>query len=59
MVLPLSGMCTGILTAFMKASVLVSGTSRVSYLKDNLLAGAGRLPDAAMRRRMVEYLERL
>jgi len=37
----------------------IPGTSRVSHLKDNLQAGAGRLPDAAMRRRMVEYLERL
>jgi aryl-alcohol dehydrogenase-like predicted oxidoreductase len=38
---------------------VIPGTSRVAHLKDNLQAGAGRLPDAKMRRRMVEYLERL
>lgn len=37
----------------------IPGTSRVAHLKDNLEAGRGRLPDAKMRRRMVEYLERL
>lgn len=37
----------------------IPGTSQVAHLKDNLQAGVGRLPDASMRRRMVEYLERL
>ena len=37
----------------------IPGTGRVAHLKDNLQAGVGRLPDAAMRQRMVEYLERL
>jgi diketogulonate reductase-like aldo/keto reductase len=37
----------------------IPGTGRSAHLKDNLGAGRGRLPDAAMRRRMVEYLERL
>lgn len=37
----------------------IPGTRRVVHLKDNLQAGVGRLPGAAMRRRMVEYLERL
>ena len=37
----------------------IPGTRRVAHLKDNLQAGHGRLPDAAMRRRMVEYLDRL
>jgi aryl-alcohol dehydrogenase-like predicted oxidoreductase len=37
----------------------IPGTRRVAHLKDNLQAGLGRLPDAATRRRMVEYLERL
>ncbi len=37
----------------------IPGTSRVAHLKDNMQAGIGRLPDATMRRRMVEYLERL
>jgi aryl-alcohol dehydrogenase-like predicted oxidoreductase len=38
---------------------VIPGTRRVAHLKDNVQAGMGRLPDAAMRRRMVEYLERL
>ena len=37
----------------------IPGTSRVAHLKDNLQGGIGRLPDAKMRRRMVEHLERL
>ena len=37
----------------------IPGTSRVVHLKDNLQAGVGRLPDAKMRRRMLEYLDRL
>lgn len=38
---------------------VIPGTGRIAYLKDNLAAGRGRLPDAALRRRMVEYLDRL
>ena len=38
---------------------VIPGTRRAAHLKDNLQAGAGRLPDAAMRRRMVEYLQSL
>lgn len=38
---------------------VIPGTRRVAHLKDNLQAGAGRLPDAGMRRRMLEHLERL
>jgi aryl-alcohol dehydrogenase-like predicted oxidoreductase len=34
----------------------IPGTSRVVHLEDNLKAGVGRLPDAAMRKRMAEYL---
>lgn len=37
----------------------IPGTGRVVHLRDNLQGGRGRLPDAAMRRRMVEYLDRL
>jgi aryl-alcohol dehydrogenase-like predicted oxidoreductase len=37
----------------------IPGTSRVAHLEDNLRAGAGRMPDAATRRRMKEYLDRL
>ena len=38
---------------------VIPGTRRVAHLKDNLQAGMGRLPDAAARKRMVEYIERL
>lgn len=38
---------------------VIPGTRRVAHLKDNLGAGMGRLPDAAMRRKMAEYLDRL
>ncbi len=38
---------------------VIPGTSRAAHLKDNVQAGMGRLPDAAMRRRMVEYIDRL
>src|SRR4029077_6066470 len=34
----------------------IPGTSRVVHLEDNLKAGLGRLPDAAMRKRMADYL---
>jgi aryl-alcohol dehydrogenase-like predicted oxidoreductase len=36
----------------------IPGTSRVAHLEDNLQAGSGRLPDAAMRRRMAQELSR-
>lgn len=38
---------------------VIPGTRRVAHLKDNVQAGLGRLPDAAMRRRMAEYLASL
>jgi aryl-alcohol dehydrogenase-like predicted oxidoreductase len=38
---------------------VIPGTRRVTHLTDNLQAGVGRLPDAAARKRMAEYLERL
>lgn len=37
----------------------IPGTGRTAHLKDNMQAGSGRLPDAPMRRRMAEYLDRL
>ena len=40
-------------------SCAIPGTRRVEHLKGNMQSGLGRLPDAAMRRRMVEYLKRL
>ena len=36
---------------------VIPGTRRTEHLKDNVQAGMGRLPDAALRRRMLEYLQ--
>ncbi len=47
------------LVAHPAVTCVIPGTRRVAHLEDNLQAGMGRLPDAAMRRRMVEYLDRL
>ena len=38
---------------------VIPGTRRRAHLEDNVQAGAGRLPDAATRRRMLEYLQQL
>jgi aryl-alcohol dehydrogenase-like predicted oxidoreductase len=38
---------------------VIPGTRRVEHVKDNVQAGMGRLPDAAMRKRMMDYLARL
>ena len=38
---------------------VIPGTRRVAHLKDNMRAGMGRLPDAATRRRMLEYFATL
>lgn len=38
---------------------VIPGTRRVAHLKDNMQAGTGRLPDAAMRRRMIAYFDAL
>ncbi len=35
---------------------VIPGTGKARHMSDNLLAGSGRLPDAAMRGRMVEHL---
>jgi aryl-alcohol dehydrogenase-like predicted oxidoreductase len=40
-------------------TVAVPGTARVQYLTDNLGAAQGRLPDAAMRRRMEEFIDKV
>jgi diketogulonate reductase-like aldo/keto reductase len=40
-------------------SCVIPGTRRVEHVKDNVQAGMGRLPDAAMRKRMMDYLARL
>jgi aryl-alcohol dehydrogenase-like predicted oxidoreductase len=36
-------------------TVAIPGTTKVSHLEDNLRAGRGRMPDAAMRKRMEQY----
>ena len=38
---------------------VIPGTRRVEHLRDNMQAGMGRLPDAAMRKRMLEYWTQL
>jgi hypothetical protein len=38
---------------------VLPGTDKPEYMTDNLDAGRGRLPDAAMRRKMVEHVESL
>lgn len=37
----------------------IPATSRVDHLQENMAAAYGRLPDQAMRRKMVDYIERL
>jgi diketogulonate reductase-like aldo/keto reductase len=36
---------------------IIPATSKLKHMLDNMAAGYGRLPDAAMRKRMVDYLE--
>ena len=36
----------------------ITGSTKLSHLVDNQAAGRGRLPDAAMRRKMEEYWDR-
>jgi aryl-alcohol dehydrogenase-like predicted oxidoreductase len=40
-------------------NVVLPGTDKPEYMIDNLNAGRGRLPDAAMRRKMVEFVQSL
>ncbi len=40
-------------------TVVIPATSRVDHVRENLAAATGPLPDEAMRRRMVEYVEQL
>jgi aryl-alcohol dehydrogenase-like predicted oxidoreductase len=40
-------------------NAVIPGTDRVDYMLDNLNAGRGRLPDAAMRKRMVAFIDAL
>jgi hypothetical protein len=38
-------------------NAVIPGTDRPEYMADNLDAGRGRLPNAATRRKMVEFIE--
>jgi len=38
---------------------IIPATSKVHHMQDNMAAGFGRLPDASMRKRMVQYFESL
>ena len=38
---------------------VIPGTQRRVHMEDNVQAGMGRLPDPAMRRRMLEYLQQI
>jgi aryl-alcohol dehydrogenase-like predicted oxidoreductase len=40
-------------------TAVIPGTDKPQYMSDNLKAGQGRLPDAAMRKKMVEIFEAL
>jgi aryl-alcohol dehydrogenase-like predicted oxidoreductase len=40
-------------------TAVIPGTDKAEYMIDNLDAGRGTLPDAAMRRKMVQYWESL
>lgn len=42
-----------------EVTCVIPGTRRAAHLKDNVQAGTGRLPDAAMRRRMLAHLQEL
>lgn len=40
-------------------TAVIPGTDKPEYMRDNLQAGSGAMPDAAMRRRIVEYWDAL
>jgi aryl-alcohol dehydrogenase-like predicted oxidoreductase len=39
-----------------EVTCVIPGTRRVEHMKDNVQAGSGRLPDAALRKRMLDYI---
>lgn len=38
---------------------IIPATTKVRHMADNMAAGFGRLPDAGMRKRMIEYMEKV
>jgi hypothetical protein len=55
-----TGLALGVarcLPATTRLACAIPGTAQVKYVADNLGAGRGRLPDAAMRRRMEQYID--
>lgn len=38
---------------------IIPATTRLEHMVDNMAAGFGRLPDAGMRKRMIEYVEKM
>jgi hypothetical protein len=40
-------------------TAVIPGTAEPEHMQDNLGAGRGRIPDAAQRRRMVEFFDSL
>ena len=40
-------------------TAVIPGTDKQEYMLDNLQAGRGPMPDAAMRRRIIEYWDAL
>lgn len=38
---------------------IIPATTKVRHMADNMAAGFGRLPDAAMRKKMIEYMEKM
>jgi aryl-alcohol dehydrogenase-like predicted oxidoreductase len=40
-----------------EVTCVIPGTRRVEHMKDNVQAGSGRLPDAALRKRMLDYIQ--
>ena len=38
---------------------IIPATTKVGHMVDNMAAGFGRLPDAGMRKRMIEYMEKV
>ena len=47
------------LIAHPAVTAVIPGTAEPEHMQDNLGAGRGRLPDAAQRRRMVQFFESL